>query len=316
MKLVKLEEKYRSHLEEMMEEWLRYEDPADITPWAIVKWGYRDFENYMEHLEVKDDSEGLVPDSTFFCLDEERDRFVGAVNRLIDMLTPTHVAVIFDSETQNPRFQLLDEYKANRPDYSALSDDENPFSQLPDIYRALDFMGIAHTEAVCAECDDVIASYALTADTDTEVYISSFDSDYFQLITDRVKIIRYKGAASVICDREYINQKLGIEPELYADYKSLVGDTADNIPGVRGIGPKTAAKIINGYGSLCCILSNTSRVCEEKLRASLEESREILTRNLALIRLDTHAPLPFDYGALAMPTVRYRTMDVIRGINI
>ena len=80
MKLVKLEEKYRPHLEEMMEEWLRYEDPADITPWAIVKWDYRDFENYITHLEVKDDSEGLVPDSTFFCLDEERDRFVGAVN--------------------------------------------------------------------------------------------------------------------------------------------------------------------------------------------------------------------------------------------
>ena len=80
MKLVKLEEKYRPHLEEMMEEWLRYEDPADITPWAIVKWDYRDFENYMHHLEVKDSAGGLVPDSTFFCLDEDQDRFVGAVN--------------------------------------------------------------------------------------------------------------------------------------------------------------------------------------------------------------------------------------------
>ncbi len=242
--------------------------------------------------------------------------FVGAVNRLIDMLAPTHVAVIFDSETQNPRFQLLDEYKANRPDYSALPDDENPFSQLPDIYRALDFMGIAYAEAQNAECDDIIASYALTSDADTEVYISSFDSDYFQLITQRVKIIRYKGAASIICDKEYINKKLGIEPELYADYKSLVGDTADNIPGVRGIGPKTAAKIINSYGALCDLLSDTSVVCEEKLRASLEESREILLRNIALIRLDAHAPLPFSLGELVTPAVRYRTMDIIHGINI
>ena len=80
MKLVKLEEKYRPHLEEMMEEWLRYEDPKDITPWAIVKWDYRDFDNYLDHLEVKDDTAGLVPDSTFFCLDEAQDRFVGAVN--------------------------------------------------------------------------------------------------------------------------------------------------------------------------------------------------------------------------------------------
>ena len=80
MKLVKLEEKYRPHLNEMMEEWLRFEDPKDITPRAIVKHDYRDFENYMEHLEVKDDSGRFVPDSTFFCLDEEQDRFVGAVN--------------------------------------------------------------------------------------------------------------------------------------------------------------------------------------------------------------------------------------------
>ena len=80
MKLVKLEEKYRPHLNEMMEEWLRYEDPKDITPWAIVKWDYRDFENYLDHLEVMDDTDGLVPDSTFFCLDEAQDRFVGAVN--------------------------------------------------------------------------------------------------------------------------------------------------------------------------------------------------------------------------------------------
>ena len=80
MKLVKLEEKYRPHLNEMMEEWLRYEDPKDITPRAIVRWDYRDFKNYMEHLEVKVENGRQVPDSTFFCLDEEQDRFVGAVN--------------------------------------------------------------------------------------------------------------------------------------------------------------------------------------------------------------------------------------------
>ena len=80
MKLVKLEEKYRPHLNEMMEEWLRFEDPADITPWAIVRRDYRDFENYLAHLEIRDGSGGKVPDSTFFCLDEERDIFVGAVN--------------------------------------------------------------------------------------------------------------------------------------------------------------------------------------------------------------------------------------------
>ena len=80
MKLVKLEPKYRRHLNEMLDEWLAVEAEADITPRAIVKWDYHDFDEYMNHLEIKDDSAGLVPDSTFFCLDEERDLFVGAVN--------------------------------------------------------------------------------------------------------------------------------------------------------------------------------------------------------------------------------------------
>ncbi len=78
LKLVKLEPKYRTHLTEMMEEWYAYGEK--IIPYAIRRLDHHDFENYMENLEVKDTSGGLVPDSTFFCLDEERDIFVGAVN--------------------------------------------------------------------------------------------------------------------------------------------------------------------------------------------------------------------------------------------
>lgn len=78
LRLVKLEAKYRRHLNEMMEEW--YASGEQIVPYAIRRQDYRDFDSYMENLEVKDDAKGLVPDSTFFCLEEEGDRFVGAVN--------------------------------------------------------------------------------------------------------------------------------------------------------------------------------------------------------------------------------------------
>lgn len=242
--------------------------------------------------------------------------FVGAVNRLIDMVKPTHIAVLFDSETHNPRCELLSEYKQNRPDYSLLPECENPFFILPCVYSALDVMDIKHTEIKDAETDDVIASYALTSSEDTDVVISSFDSDYFQLISDRVRILRYRGAASVICDSDYIKQKFDISPSLYADFKSLVGDFSDNIRGIDGIGPKTASKIINKYGGIDAIIKNIDSIYEERYRCKLSEASEILKRNIKLIKLDAHAPLPFEFDDLCFSENRIKTMDVIRILGL
>ena len=86
--------------------------------------------------------------------------FVGALRKMIAMVQPTHVAVIFDGEVHNPRTDLDADYKANREDFSLVDEDDNPFSQLPDIYAALDLMGIAHTETTDCETDDVLAAYA------------------------------------------------------------------------------------------------------------------------------------------------------------
>ena len=242
--------------------------------------------------------------------------FIGAVNKLLSMTEATHAAVIFDSETHNPRFEILNEYKATRPDYSDMPDEDNPFSILPDIYRALCYMGIKNAEAKNAECDDVIASFCINAPDDTEVFVSSFDSDYFQLINEKTRIIRYKGASSIICDKRYIEEKLGVSPELYADYKSLVGDTADNIKGIRGVGPKTAAKIISAFGSLNNMLSAPEIICDEKIKKLITENAELLRRNLSLIKLDAHAPLPFTFEEIKINEAPPRTMDVIRGIDI
>jgi DNA polymerase-1 len=112
--------------------------------------------------------------------------FIGALNRLADSCSPTHLVVMFDGEKENPRKDILKEYKANRIDYSEVPEDENPFTQLPIIYEALDYMGIKHAETTDCETDDVIAAYAMRYGKADEVVISSFDSDYFQLITDKV----------------------------------------------------------------------------------------------------------------------------------
>ena len=88
--------------------------------------------------------------------------FVGALRKILQLVSPTHAIVLFDGECENSRTALDENYKANRPDYNELPEEELPFSQLPDIYAALDFMGIAHRETTCCETDDWIAAYALT----------------------------------------------------------------------------------------------------------------------------------------------------------
>ena len=241
--------------------------------------------------------------------------FVGAINRLLNDFSPTHLIVMFDGEKDNPRKSILEEYKANRIDYSEVADDENPFTQLPYIYEALDYMGIKHTETTDCETDDVIAAYALTYGGENEVLISSFDSDYFQLITDNVKVIRYRGKSTQICDTEYIRAKYGVEPSSYLDFKCLVGDTSDNIPGIRGIGPKTAAKLVNRFGNLCEICARAAEIESEKIRLAIESGGEIIERNLALIKLMDGATLPFTLDEAAFTNPRIRTMDVIRGIG-
>ena len=241
--------------------------------------------------------------------------FIGALNRLCDMYTPSHLLVMFDGEKNNPRKDILTEYKANRIDYSEVPDDENPFTQLPYIYEALDYMGIRWAETTDCETDDVIAGYALEHGKECEVLISSFDSDYFQLINDRVKVIRYRGQSTQLCDGKYICEKFGVTPERYLDYKCLVGDTSDNIPGIRGIGPKTAAKLINELGDIEAIKERSTEITSEKLRAAIDGGHEILTRNSALIKLGKGAALPFTLDEIRFTNPRLRTMDVIRGIG-
>lgn len=242
--------------------------------------------------------------------------FVGALNKLINLTEPTHVAIIFDGEGHNPRCDVLEEYKANRPDYSELGEEENPFIQLSLVYRAIEAMGIHFSEVHGCECDDVIASYAKRFGKELQVVISSFDSDYFQLITDNVRVIRYRGASSTICDRNYVRERYGITPEYYADWKSLVGDTADNIKGIPGVGPKTATRLINNYGSLSEMLANVEEVQPEKLREKIREGKEILLRNYSLIRLDDTGVLPFEIEELEYTAERIRTMDVLRKIEL
>ena len=242
--------------------------------------------------------------------------FVGALLKIIRMANPTHIVVLFDGETKNERKELDQNYKANRPNYSEVEDNENPFSQIEDIYACLDYLKIKHTETTDCETDDIIASYVRKYEKDCEIVISSYDSDFFQLVSNKVTVLRYRGENSVLCTPNYIEQKLNIKPNVYADFKSLTGDNADNIKGVKGIGPKTAAALINQFGSLENLLQNTENIQKPAVKKAVSEEAERIKLNYKLIRLVGDCELPFLLNELKKENISATTTQVLKALKI
>lgn len=242
--------------------------------------------------------------------------FVGAMLKIIRMVKPTHVLVVFDGEHENSRCEIDADYKANRIDYGAVSEEENPFSQLPDVYRALAFPGIKYIETTDCEADDMIASYALSQENDTSVVVSSFDSDFFQLISERVSVLRYRGEKTVLCTPQYLYEKFGIAPEQYADFKSLVGDAADNIKGAEKVGMKTAASLLQTFGTLERVIENVEKIDKPSIKKSIIENTDRLRKNYELIKLKNNQLLPYDKCELAFLDSGWTTTEVLRGIGL
>lgn len=242
--------------------------------------------------------------------------FVGALLKIMRMTGPTHVGVLFDGEHENVRAQLDTDYKGNRIDYSETPPEETPFSQLPDIYQALSFLKIRYAETTVCETDDWISGYALRYGKEQEIVIASWDSDFFQLLTDHVHILRYRGKKTVICDPAYLREQLGIEPSQYADFKSLTGDTADNIKGAEKVGPKTAAALLAEFGTLEQLLSDAQTIHKPSVRESVLRNAERLRKNYQLIHLAGTEELPFEMEELLYHDSGMTSTDVLKGIGV
>lgn len=242
--------------------------------------------------------------------------FLGALLKTVRKLEPTHLAVLFDGETYNPRGELDENYKANREDYSQMPEEDTPFSQLPDVYAALDYLGICHRETEECETDDWMASYALGMGKSCKMTLMSQDSDFFQLITDKVSVLRYRGDNSVVCDCAYIRERLGIEPCQYADFKSLTGDSSDNIRGADKVGPKTAAALMQQFGSLDSLLGNIESISKPSVRESIRANAQRLLLNQRLIRLEQKYPVPFSLEQMAYTYDGQTSTQVLTAIGI
>jgi len=199
--------------------------------------------------------------------------FVGSVMKMIKYLNVDECLVVFDGENSR-QIRNDDSYKANRQtNYEDLDENENPFSQLHFIKSVLNELGIKWIETDSIECDDYIA--IISKQYAGEVYISSTDSDFFQLVNDNVKILKFRGKNSIIIDKDWIYEKYKVYPYQFALYKALIGDVVDNIKGINKVGPKTAINIINSI--------NNSH--EDKYNQIYNKNENLIKSNLSLIEL-------------------------------
>lgn len=242
--------------------------------------------------------------------------FTGALLKIIRIANPTHLAVLFDGQHKNARKELNSDYKANRTDYGDVPDEKNPFSQLEDIYEVLDYLGICHKETAVCEADDWIAGYALKYGENSKIMISSFDSDFFQLINDNVSVLRYRGKNTVICTPDYIREKFKISPKQYVDFKSLTGDNSDNIKGADKIGVKTAANLLAEFENIDDIIMNADKIQKPSVRKSVKENAERLRLNYKLIKLAGTSELPFSLNELEYKPLNITTYDVLKAIGL
>ncbi len=202
---------------------------------------------------------------------------------------PTHLAVIFDAGSQTFRNDMYAEYKANRE-----APPEDLIPQFPLTRESTRAFGVPSIEKDGFEADDLIATYARVArEAGAKVTIVSSDKDLMQLVrggvVDMLDTMKNKriGPAEVM-------ERFGVPPEKVIDVQALIGDPIDNVPGIRGIGVKTAAKLISEFGDLETLLARAGEVKQEKCRLSLIEGADIARLSAKLVTLDEHVPLDTD----------------------
>jgi DNA polymerase-1 len=208
--------------------------------------------------------------------------------------TPSHHAAVFDLGAPHKRLALLPTYKAQRPPTPPTLE-----TQLPPIREMLQALRIPIVEIDGDEADDIIATLAVrAADAGRSVLIASSDKDFMQIVGPRIRLLRGDGKEAVIVDPAGVKARFGVDPGQMVDFLSLLGDSADNIPGAPGIGEKTAAQLLQAYGTLEKLLASVSDIVKPKLRETLIASAEKLRANRRLIALQTDVPLAVDLEAL------------------
>jgi DNA polymerase-1 len=219
------------------------------------------------------------------------------------------LGVVWDSGKPQFRMEVYPEYKANRS-----SMPEELKAQLDHLDEILEAMNIPAVRAEGFEADDVLATLSRRIPEDVELKIVTGDQDAMQLVDGRVRVLRTTRGVSETKEygRDEVVEEYGVTPEQIPDYKALVGDASDNIPGVRGIGPKGAASLLKQFGTVGELYERLGEVKAKGTQSKLEEGRESAFVSLKLARMRFDAPVEFDREALRFRGISPETGEVLR----
>jgi DNA polymerase-1 len=221
--------------------------------------------------------------------------FIKMLAKMRATVKPTHTIVVWDGGLSAERQAALPGYKAQRPEMPA-----DLGAQLDEIGR---YLAAANLTGFCGagiEADDYIACLARAARrADWEVVIASADKDFMQLVASGVGLLNPNDKSEAIWNAAQVRAKTGVEPEQIVDWLSLVGDSVDNIPGVPGVGPKTATELLRQFGSVAELYRRLDEVKSVRIRGKLQAAEADVRRNQRLVRLQDDLACEFSPAALA-----------------
>jgi DNA polymerase-1 len=217
--------------------------------------------------------------------------FISMLLRVIQDLRPTHIVVAFDRKEPTFRHKEYEHYQAHRPET-----DKKLISQFDRAKRVIDAFGIPYYDKAGFEADDVIGTLAKQAEKKLEeIIIVTGDKDILQLVTKKTKVyLPVRGLSDAkLMEAEDVVEKMGVRPDQIDDYKALVGDPSDNYPGVPGIGPKTATKLLAEYETVENVYKNIDKI-QENTAKKLKEGKDLAIISQKLAEIVTNVPVKLD----------------------
>jgi DNA polymerase I len=220
--------------------------------------------------------------------------FTNMLLKIIKEKKPDGILVSFDSPVPTERHRIYEEYKAHRPETPG-----DLVEQIPYVRKIISAFNIKLLEIPGYEADDILGTIAKNAASrGINVYIVTADKDMLQIVDEKIKV--YDSMKDRVLDKEYIIERFGVEPERITEVMALAGDAVDNIPGIKGIGEKTARELLSEFKSLEELLNNPDRIKKEKLRSLIFENADVVRLTKKLVTLDTSAPVDIDIKELRL----------------
>ncbi len=229
--------------------------------------------------------------------------FLNMLHKVIEDYEPNYLSVAFDIKAPTFRHKQFKEYKAQRKKMP-----QELAEQMPILKEILDAYNVHRTQLEGFEADDLIGTLAKYCEKENfEVIIVTGDKDALQLVSDNIKVlITKKGISNLeVYDKEKLREDYGITPNQIVDYKGLVGDKSDNIPGVPGIGDKTAKKLLSQFSTVEEILENVDKISSTRTKNSLSENREVAIMSKRLATIETNVPIEMNIEELKLKEPDY-----------